>query len=97
MKPRIRFTESALKRGYDEDDIVWVMLHPLHHWLEEDREEEGHCDFFAGLLRSPSTVRIEVGAKIYPDGLVKVFHVMPLRSKFQPGIDEEQRKWGGRK
>lgn len=72
-----KFTDSAFKHGCEEEDILCAWNDYVAKFIEgEDPDKIVRLGF------DTHTRLLEVGANIYPDGTVRIFHAMKARPRY---------------
>lgn len=79
----VEFTPSASKHGISQQDAIYAIL---HHEVAVDipgRDGFKPATLYIGHPHSQTDRYIEVIAEVIPPRGLKIFHVMPLGSKYR--------------
>ena len=83
MFPNIEFNEAAFRHGLTEDNIRYVLQHPLREKLIE-----GYQNKWMVIGYDANANLIEIAYNIVDNDTVNVFHAMPLRSIYFPLLNQ---------
>jgi hypothetical protein len=88
---KVEWRDSAFKRRFDIDDVLGVMTYAVVRQPMRDRVYGTGAVLYLGYTRSHPSRLLEVIAHVEPTTqTITIFHVMPMRAKFQHLIDEVQ-------
>ena len=74
---RLIILDSAVKHGYTQRDVTHAWNDYLRYFKEgEDPDKVIRIGFDTHMRL------LEIGANVYPDGTVKIFHAMKARPKY---------------
>lgn len=91
MGMAIELTESAAKRGYTVQDVIYVIEHAYVVRPEfEVSRVPGHPSptLWLGPSRDALNPIVEMFGEVLPPRTLRIFHMMPMREKFRYLLEE---------